>query len=54
MEWAEGGDLFDKIGTTLMAATVAYHCCPDPDVGVEEDIAQFYFLQLLEALVHFL
>jgi hypothetical protein len=23
----------------------------DPDVGVDEDIAQFYFLQLLDAMV---
>ncbi|RPA85452.1 serine/threonine-protein kinase Chk1 [Ascobolus immersus RN42] len=32
MEFAEGGDLFDKI---------------EPDVGVPEDIAHFYFTQLI-------
>ncbi|GAO46816.1 hypothetical protein G7K_1034-t1 [Saitoella complicata NRRL Y-17804] len=32
MEWARGGDLFDKI---------------EPDVGVEPDIAHFYFQQMI-------
>ncbi|CCG83729.1 protein of unknown function [Taphrina deformans PYCC 5710] len=35
MEFAEGGDLFDKI---------------EPDVGIEEDIARLYFKQLLSGL----
>lgn len=35
MEFAEGGDLFDKI---------------EPDLGVDEDIARFYFKQLLAGL----
>jgi len=29
---------------------IAY-CHIDPDVGVDEDIAQFYFMQLLDAIV---
>ena len=29
---------------------IAY-CNLDPDVGVDEDIAQFYFMQLLDAIV---
>ena len=37
LEYAEGGDLFDKI---------------EPDVGVEEDIAHLYFTQLVSALEH--
>ncbi|PWN46204.1 Pkinase-domain-containing protein [Ceraceosorus guamensis] len=35
LEFAEGGDLFDKI---------------PPDQGVEEDLAHFYFMQLIAAL----
>ena len=35
MEFAEGGDLFDKI---------------EPDVGVPEDIAHFYFTQLISGI----
>jgi len=50
LEWAEGGDLFDKIGILHMTKVVAYFRS-DPDVGVDEDIAQFYFLQLLDAMV---
>jgi serine/threonine-protein kinase Chk1 len=35
MEYAEGGDLFDKI---------------EADVGVSEDIAHFYFMQLISGV----
>lgn len=35
MEMADGGDLFDKI---------------EPDIGVDPEVAQFYFRQLLNAL----
>lgn len=35
MEMADGGDLFDKI---------------EPDVGVDSDVAQFYFQQLVSAI----
>ena len=35
MEYAEGGDLFDKI---------------EADVGVSEDIAHFYFTQLVSGV----
>lgn len=35
MEFADGGDLFDKI---------------EADVGVSEDVAQFYFAQLVSGL----
>ncbi|KTB14276.1 Serine/threonine-protein kinase CHK1 [Nakaseomyces glabratus] len=35
LEMADGGDLFDKI---------------EPDVGVDPDVAQFYFQQLIRAL----
>ncbi|KAI0300081.1 CAMK/CAMKL/CHK1 protein kinase [Multifurca ochricompacta] len=37
LEFAAGGDLFDKIA---------------PDVGVGEDVAHFYFLQLLSGLTY--
>ncbi|CCE66107.1 hypothetical protein TPHA_0O01400 [Tetrapisispora phaffii CBS 4417] len=37
MELAEGGDLFDKI---------------EPDVGVDSSVAQFYFQQLVNAVVY--
>jgi serine/threonine-protein kinase CHEK1 len=48
LEFAEGGDLFDKIG---MSST-SHNCSSiDPDVGVDPDIAQFYFMQLISAMV---
>lgn len=37
MEMADGGDLFDKI---------------EPDIGVDAEVAQFYFQQLLRAIHH--
>lgn len=37
MEWAAGGELFEKI---------------EPDVGFPEDVAHLYFVQLLSVLVH--
>ncbi|QLG72125.1 hypothetical protein HG535_0C04790 [Zygotorulaspora mrakii] len=37
MEMADGGDLFDKI---------------EPDVGVDADVAQFYFQQLVNAVTY--
>jgi hypothetical protein len=48
MEFAEGGDLFDKIGISprLFRLILA-----DPDIGVDDDIAQFYFMQLISAMV---
>ena len=48
MEFAEGGDLFDKIG----ASKFLFSLTLDPDVGVDDDIAQFYFMQLISAMVH--
>ena len=44
LELGAGGDLFDKIGTCN-----AY--VPAPDVGVDEDLAHFYFTQLISGLV---
>lgn len=38
MEWATGGELFEKI---------------EPDVGFPEDVAHMYFLQLLSVLKYF-
>ncbi|EPY49717.1 CAMK/CAMKL/CHK1 protein kinase Chk1 [Schizosaccharomyces cryophilus OY26] len=35
LEFAQGGDLFDKI---------------EPEVGIDEDVAQFYFAQLMEGI----
>nr|CAI6412173.1 CLL_HP1_G0004520.mRNA.1.CDS.1 [Saccharomyces cerevisiae] len=35
LEMADGGDLFDKI---------------EPNVGVDSDVAQFYFQQLVSAI----
>lgn len=37
MEMADGGDLFDKI---------------EPDVGVDSEVAQFYFQQLIRAITY--
>ena len=37
MEMADGGDLFDKI---------------EPDVGVDSEVAQFYFQQLVRAILY--
>jgi len=49
MEWAEGGDLFDKIGLPVFGRGLIIL---DPDVGVDDDIAQFYFMQLISAMVY--
>ncbi|KAJ3333579.1 Chk1 protein kinase [Gonapodya sp. JEL0774] len=37
MEWAEGGELFDRIA---------------PDIGIDEDLAHLYFVQLIHAVEH--
>lgn len=52
MEFASGGDLFDKIGMIyclfcplrILADEPEF---PEPDVGVAEDICHFYFTQLV-------
>ena len=44
LELCAGGDLFDKIGTWPAHKTA-------PDVGVDEDLAHFYFTQLVSGLV---
>ena len=44
LELGAGGDLFDKIGTWPAHKTA-------PDVGVDEDLAHFYFTQLVSGLV---
>jgi serine/threonine-protein kinase CHEK1 len=51
LEFAEGGDLFDKIGKTYTDTQWLNISLVDPDVGVDEDIAQFYFMQLISAMV---
>jgi len=54
VEYAGGGDLFDKIGgffffdlllDTNLTLSIA------PDVGIDEDVAHYYFLQLISGMV---
>lgn len=63
LEFAAGGDLFDKIGDTfssmhpfissvyIMDAYVFLLEYIAPDVGVSEDVAHFYFCQVIDGLV---
>lgn len=53
LELAVGGDLFDKIGQYL-----SLHARDDqltirlaPDVGVPDDLAKFYFAQMVSGIV---
>lgn len=54
MEMAAGGDLFDKIGkwprTYVMSALIHMNVSV-PDVGINEEIAHWYFCQMLAGLV---
>lgn len=54
MEFAEGGDLFDKIGMVILCPylgeTQTDRVRKEPDVGVPEDIAHFYFTQLISGV----
>ena len=54
LEFAAGGDLFDKIGE--LARDIGDTCAlirwiPAPDVGVCEEVAQIYFKQLATGMV---
>ncbi|KAG5461633.1 MAG: hypothetical protein BJ554DRAFT_6141 [Olpidium bornovanus] len=65
LEYAAGGELFDKIGqrTTAIRALCPSsrahgsdkdsreRVCQAPDVGIEEDLAHFYFTQLVAGVV---
>jgi serine/threonine-protein kinase Chk1 len=54
MELAAGGDLFDKIGMVafnIFPGYVVLTLYAAPDVGVGDDIAHFYFNQLLSGMV---
>ena len=54
LEFAAGGDLFDKIGAhpgSILFALSSILFQKAPDVGVGEEVAHFYFLQLLSGLV---
>jgi len=57
LEFAAGGDLFDKIGALVFDLCLARYGLTQitkaPDVGVDEEVAHFYFLQLLSGLVTF-
>lgn len=51
MEFASGGDLFDKIGTREKVSLLPFltgHI--EADSGVPEDIAHFYFTQLVSGI----
>lgn len=47
VEYAAGGELFDKIGI----ARVSIDRLVEPDVGVDSELAHYYFLQLLAGVV---
>jgi len=55
LEFAAGGDLFDKIGALAfglrLGTTLTDQITQAPDVGVREEVAHFYFRQLLSGLV---
>ena len=53
MEYAGGGDLFDKISTFHLGQTLEEPniVIKGPDVGVDEDLAHYYFLQLISGMV---
>lgn len=55
LEYAAGGDLFDKIGQSLSFLTpgclvLRWHERTAPDYGVSEDLAHYFFYQLLSGL----
>lgn len=50
MEWAFGGELFEKIGT-LLERIFRIRLVVEPDVGFPEEVAHMYFYQLLSILV---
>lgn len=56
MEFASGGDLFDKIGMShnLFVYFLVFHLMglKEPDVGVTEDICHFYFTQLVAGIYY--
>ncbi|RUS33052.1 kinase-like domain-containing protein [Jimgerdemannia flammicorona] len=47
MEYAAGGELFDKIVHLHLSRSFSLLA---PDIGVEEDLAHFYFIQLIAGL----
>ncbi len=52
LELAVGGDLFDKIGQYLsLQARGQLTIRLAPDVGVPEDLAKFYFAQMVSGIV---
>ena len=53
LEFAAGGDLFDKIGMLTISAwsSLIYLSKIAPDIGVGEEVAQFYFSQLVAGIV---
>lgn len=53
IEYAGGGDLFDKIGTFfgIIYWQTTKIVCIAPDIGVDEDLAHYYFLQLISGMV---
>lgn len=59
MEFASGGDLFDKIGMSysrfcIPSIFLAFRLMSlqEPDVGVTEDICHFYFTQLVAGMYY--
>ena len=55
MEMAAGGDLFDKIrasyASVLSGECLTFSFAAEPDVGINEDVAHWYFCQMLAGLV---
>ena len=55
MEMAAGGDLFDKIRAShtgvVSAERLTFSSAAEPDVGINEDVAHWYFCQMLAGLV---
>ena len=52
LELAIGGDLFDKIGESALAPNTDTVSPPSaPDVGIPDDLANFYFAQLASGIV---
>ena len=55
LELAVGGDLFDKIGELSVSPSCndmkGQRLTAAPDVGIPEDLAKFYFAQMLSGIV---
>lgn len=53
IEYAGGGDLFDKIGSSFFNLLLDNkpESLVAPDVGIDEDMAHYYFLQLISGMV---